>query len=243
MIHKKTLLTLLVFLFLSGSFIQAQHFITGHVADSLSEEPLPYVNIILRGTTRGTQTNAQGKFSIQASLFDTLQFSFVGYRTLKIVIRDATEPIEIRMPMVSVLLNSVTAYGNMKLAGIPKLPRKSNWITDQSSSTTPQYGTIQTVGVGYTFKNVFSGFSKSAKEKEKVEAIKAENSKVTTYIDVVNSPEVKGELMKKYSLTEEGFYDLLAKYNQEHYKSMYSLDSKSLIASISYFFSSQLNKK
>lgn len=242
--YTKILLSFLVIFLFIAVGAQAQHTITGNVADSLTTEPLAYVNIRIKNTTRGAQTNEQGEFSIQASLFDTLLFSFVGYKPLAITIRDVYQPLELRMPMIPVLLKTVTAYGNIKIPGIEsaRIPKKSNWGSGNNIGT-PQYGTVQTFGVGYKFNGAFSQFSKSEKEKEKLKEVKAENSKISTYLDVVNSPEVKDELMKKYSLTEEGFYDILAKYNQAHHKSMYNWDSKSLTTSIFSFFSWQMSKK
>ncbi len=53
--------------------------VTGIVTDADSKEPLPGVTIAIQGTTRGTVTNFDGQFSIEASEGDILVFSFVGY--------------------------------------------------------------------------------------------------------------------------------------------------------------------
>ena len=45
---------------------------TGAVTDSLTEEPLPGVNVLVQGTTTGTATNANGEYtvSIEAAIIE-----------------------------------------------------------------------------------------------------------------------------------------------------------------------------
>jgi uncharacterized protein DUF4139/uncharacterized protein DUF4140 len=60
--------------------------ITGYVKDRQTGEPLPGVNVVLDGTTRGAATDGNGKFlipNIKASRYN-LVFNYIGFRTLKI---------------------------------------------------------------------------------------------------------------------------------------------------------------
>ena len=52
--------------------------VTGKVTDSRGEA-LPGVNVVVKGTGRGTSTDANGGFSISADLSETLLFSFIGF--------------------------------------------------------------------------------------------------------------------------------------------------------------------
>lgn len=66
--------------------------VTGKVTDETGEG-LPGVNIIVKGTSRGTSTDLNGGFSI--SVVDdnsVLVVSFVGYTNQEIVIRKQVEP-------------------------------------------------------------------------------------------------------------------------------------------------------
>ncbi len=68
------------------SIIQ-QETVTGTVTDASTGESMPAVNIAIKGTTRGTSTDADGKFSLTVeSLQDTLLVSFIGYKTQEIPI-------------------------------------------------------------------------------------------------------------------------------------------------------------
>ena len=57
---------------------------TGLVTGTLNDNtglPLPGVNIIVKGTSNGTQTDFDGNYEIECSVGDTLVFSYVGFDT------------------------------------------------------------------------------------------------------------------------------------------------------------------
>lgn len=61
-----------------------QSSVGGRVIDAQSGKTLPGVNVIVKGTSTGTATDANGEYELQVeSLQDTLEFSFVGYQTLE----------------------------------------------------------------------------------------------------------------------------------------------------------------
>lgn len=62
-----------------ASFAQNTRII-GTISDSLTGEPLPFVNVILKNTTIGGVTGFDGKFSIETKVkSDSLLISFLGY--------------------------------------------------------------------------------------------------------------------------------------------------------------------
>lgn len=79
----KTLLTILItsvaLLSFEFSFAQ-QKMITGEVTASIDGLPLPGVSVIVNGTTRGAQTDFDGKYTIKAAPGEVLLFSFVGMK-------------------------------------------------------------------------------------------------------------------------------------------------------------------
>ena len=50
--------------------------------------PLPYTNIYIKGTSRGTVSGLDGFFSIVALQGDTIKFTYVGYKAVEYVIPD-----------------------------------------------------------------------------------------------------------------------------------------------------------
>lgn len=85
---KKFLLTML--LIFSVSILFAQKKITGKVTTSDSGSELPGVNVSVKGSTRGTTTNANGQFSIEVSPNETLIFSFVGFKPTSLKVGNAS---------------------------------------------------------------------------------------------------------------------------------------------------------
>ena len=48
--------------------------------------PLPGVSVVVQGTTRGAETDFDGKYSIQVSVGEILNFSFIGMKTVSITV-------------------------------------------------------------------------------------------------------------------------------------------------------------
>ena len=69
------ILTLLLALMVQFTFAQ-QKTISGTVSDESG--PLPGVNVIVKGTVNGTQTDFDGNYIISASIGDIIVFSYVG---------------------------------------------------------------------------------------------------------------------------------------------------------------------
>jgi TonB-dependent starch-binding outer membrane protein SusC len=83
----KKLLTCLMLIFgaLFCSYGYGQQAITGTVLDNKSE-PLVGVSVLVKNTTRGTLTDLSGKYSIQASTGEILEFGYTGFTTQSIPI-------------------------------------------------------------------------------------------------------------------------------------------------------------
>lgn len=74
----------LIFVFvLTAWHITAQEkTISGTVTADFDGQVLPGVNVIIRGTSAGTQTNLDGKYHIHTKPSDELVFSYIGYKTV-----------------------------------------------------------------------------------------------------------------------------------------------------------------
>ena len=75
------ILTLLLAFVVHISFAQEKT-ISGMVSDQ-SGLPLPGVNIVVVGTTTGTQTDFDGNYSIKASEGQTLMFTYIGQKEVR----------------------------------------------------------------------------------------------------------------------------------------------------------------
>ncbi|TXD85357.1 SusC/RagA family TonB-linked outer membrane protein [Subsaximicrobium wynnwilliamsii] len=77
------LMTLFMACVMSFSYAQEKT-VTGTVTTSEDGLPLPGASVIVKGTTRGVQTDFDGRYSITANTGDVLVFSYVGTKTAEI---------------------------------------------------------------------------------------------------------------------------------------------------------------
>ena len=108
-----------VMLIMSIINVNAQNIaVTGSVTDSKGE-PLIGVTTIVKGTTTGTVTDVDGKFSLsKVPANGTLVFSFVGMQSQEIAVGGKTI-INVTLKEDAIALDEVVAvgYGTMKKTG------------------------------------------------------------------------------------------------------------------------------
>jgi TonB-linked SusC/RagA family outer membrane protein len=64
--------------------------IIGRVTDATTSTPLPGVNVMVKGTTRGTATDADGEYALEVEASDILVFSSIGFKTTETVVAGKT---------------------------------------------------------------------------------------------------------------------------------------------------------
>jgi len=108
------ILTLLLAFVVQLTFAQEKT-ISGTVTDN-SGLPLPGVNIIVKGTTNGTQSDFDGNYSIQTAVGQTLVFSYVGFKTGEQAVTASSNKINFQMTEDAAELDEVvvTAFGIKK---------------------------------------------------------------------------------------------------------------------------------
>lgn len=96
--------------------IQAEHTVSGRVQSSDDGLNMPGVNIFLKGTTVGTTTDAEGRYSINLpDANGTLVFTFIGYQRLEIPVNGKTSLDVSLIPDVAQLEELVVVgYGTQK---------------------------------------------------------------------------------------------------------------------------------
>ncbi|ADY53887.1 TonB-dependent receptor plug [Pseudopedobacter saltans DSM 12145] len=112
----KKVLLLLTLTVMSISVLFAQNRqITGTVKDDTGE-PLPGVGVSVKGTTTGTQTNVDGKFSLSIPAnASTLVFRYIGFKAKEIEVGTQTT-FNVVLEQEATMLNEVVAigYGTVK---------------------------------------------------------------------------------------------------------------------------------
>ena len=107
---KTTLNSLLFLLLFVPSILIAQSTVTGTVTEQATSQPLPGVNVIIKGTTTGTSTDFDGNYQISVNSGDVLVFSYVGFVTQEITYNGQT-PINVQLAEDAAVLDEVVLIG------------------------------------------------------------------------------------------------------------------------------------
>jgi hypothetical protein len=102
---------------LATNSLQAQEHklieLSGIVTDQ-NQQPLSFVNIIIKNKERGTISDIRGMFSFPAQTGDTILFSSVGFKKVTLIIPDTLNrvhyPVEIMMPVDTIMIGEVKIF-------------------------------------------------------------------------------------------------------------------------------------
>ena len=103
-------------LLLCSKLIFAQSAVTGKITDAKTGSPISGVSVKVKSSNRGTTTDNQGLFRIQAGANDVLELSAVGFKTQTVKVGTQSE-------IVIVMEESLTDLGEVVVTGNRGLPR------------------------------------------------------------------------------------------------------------------------
>ena len=198
--------------------------ISGIVTDESG--PLPGVNVIIKGTSIGTQTDFDGRYTLKANGGKELQFSFVGMQTETLPIYSSVMNVNLEADNNVLDEVVVTAYGAQKnstpistalvgkaqginIRGISSIKANANLLfvvdgipVDNSFYTNLNEGDIESV-------EVLKGASASIYGNRGIGgviAIKTKKNKATSYGDSIEQgiTNTRFEIKKEYSIPTDG---------------------------------------
>ncbi len=112
--------------------------ITGIVSDDIG--PIPDANIIVKGTTRGTQTDFDGKYLILAKKGETLEFSFIGMKNQCKIVGDANN-INVKLESNNIELGEVVVTAQ----GIKKVKKSISYSVQKTSNNYEAKGYVNSL--------------------------------------------------------------------------------------------------
>ena len=125
---KIKILPIFVVLLLGSTVLLAQErTVTGRVTDE-SQATVPGASVLIKGTTTGTVSDADGNFTIAVSDDDVLIFSFIGYSTQEILVGSQTN-INVIMQVDITQLQEIVVTG---------------YATQQKKDLTGSVGVVET---------------------------------------------------------------------------------------------------
>jgi TonB-linked SusC/RagA family outer membrane protein len=119
-------LALLLVLIAQVSFAQGRS-VSGTVTDN-SGMPLPGVSILVKGTSEGTQSDFDGKFSINVTPTQTLVFSYVGMKTQEVKATSTT--LTVKLADDAMILEGVVVTA----LGIKRKPKELSYAIENIKS-------------------------------------------------------------------------------------------------------------
>jgi len=115
----RILFSLFLFFSLGIATAQSQKTVTGTVLSSEDNSPLPGASVIEKGTTNGTSTDFDGKFSLNvASEATALVVSFIGYVSQEVTIIDGELTITLQADANALDEVVVVGYGTLKKSDV-----------------------------------------------------------------------------------------------------------------------------
>jgi hypothetical protein len=129
-------LMVFAFLFSTAVLFAQERSVSGKVSDE-NGMGIPGVNILIRGTSNGTTSDAEGKYSISVSSGeDVLVFSFIGYTGQEIAVgTNSTIDVTLQPDITSLEEVIVTALGvkkESKKLGYARICNVASVIANQS---------------------------------------------------------------------------------------------------------------
>lgn len=187
---KHLLLLVSLFLFISVSQAQDATSVKGIVISSSTNEVLDRVNIVNLNQVIGTSTNDEGKFEIRANANDTLHFSYLGYKSIKVRVTNdwlkfgetQIQMTELALALEEVVVNQLKLTGFLEV-DIAQVPIKTNYRYSISGLSNTGYeagtngGAINKV-LGAIFNPadfLYNMFGKKPKELRKLKQMKQDD--------------------------------------------------------------------
>lgn len=142
---KRYILILLVMFASASVFGQDATSVLGVVTNAATDKPLESVNIVNLNQVIGTTTNAKGEFEISAKVNDTLHFSYLGFKSIRVRVTNdwikfgssTIELTELALALEEVVVNQLklTGYLEVDIKQVPSINNNYRYSISGLSST------------------------------------------------------------------------------------------------------------
>lgn len=106
-------LTVLALIIASHTIASAQQTVLGTIVDSQTKEPIPGVNVVIKGSTTGTITDVMGRFQLQLTKTEPLLISYLGYASREV--SSTSDLTAIALHQSSIELNQVVVSASREV--------------------------------------------------------------------------------------------------------------------------------
>ncbi|QAA80428.1 carboxypeptidase-like regulatory domain-containing protein [Aequorivita sp. H23M31] len=186
----KNIILLLLFVFIAVNSFAQVHTVKGIVMNDANDDLLENVNIVNLNQVIGTTTNQKGEFEISATVNDTLYFSYLGFKSLRVrVTHDWLRfgDIKVKMTELGIALEEVVVRP-VQLTGYVEIDAKLIPVYDNyryrigGLNTGYEGGSSQPGAVNKVLSSIFNPadflynvFGKRPKQMRKVQKMKEDD--------------------------------------------------------------------
>jgi hypothetical protein len=170
---------------------QEENYVKGTVISTSTNQPLESVNIVNLNLVKGTSTDEKGIFEIKAKVNDTLHFSYLGYKSIKVKVTNdwlkfgdvKIEMTELALALEEVVVNQLKLTGYLEV-DIKQVPIKTNYRYSISGLSGAGYeaGNNSQRGLSKVLGSIFNPadflyniFGKKPKELKKLRQMKQDD--------------------------------------------------------------------
>lgn len=132
---KKTLLFLLISLWISFESVGQDRTISGKVTSAEDGSALPGVNVVVKGTTNGTVTDANGKYSLSVPTNGILVFTFIGLTSQEVEVGERSS-VDVQLQQDLQQLSEVVVTALNIKREVKSLPYAAQTVSSDQLSIT-----------------------------------------------------------------------------------------------------------
>lgn len=167
-------------------FSQEETSVRGNVFSIKTQLPMENVNIVNLNEVKGTITNFKGDFTIRASVNDTLHFSFIGHKSMKVRVtadmikyggtRIGMSELAYALEEVVVTPYKLTGYLEIDAKYIPVNTNGQYQIAGANKGYEAMRGNYGTGGVGIGIGKALKSLNSRQKDIKKLKKIKQDEA-------------------------------------------------------------------
>jgi hypothetical protein len=212
-------------------------YLAGYARDSTTFDLLPYTTIHTIKGEPVAASNENGYFSFRINPGDTIVFTRLGYKPVKIAPTATSWDMNVMLPETVRVLDQVVIYDRYIIHGHEQIQKSLKEGAAQDASPfknqtqTPGINTnmIQTFGPGMVINGALSKLLGTDRERRKMSANKAEIVRTQVYYEVMQSIQVKEYVMGLLTLDEAQYYKSLEKFKVDYPTAVYLQSREEII--------------
>jgi hypothetical protein len=211
-------------------------FLSGYTRDSVTFDLLPYTTI---HTTKGkplAASNENGYFSLTIMTGDTIVFTRLGYKPVKIAPVTTSWDMNVMMPETAAMLQQIVVYDNYVIHGHEQIQKalREDAVSANSKFKNQTMGPnatnlIPTFGPGMVINGALSKLFGVDREQRKVSANKAELVRTQVYYEVVQSMTTKQYITGLLNLSDADYSKGIQKFKIDYPNAVYLQSREEII--------------